>query len=85
MAGQIFHEWNGTVLTVTSDSGTSSCDLKGSTGDMGIRGPQGPVSTTPGPDGKDGYTPVRGTDYWTIEDIAEIKAYVDDVILGGKW
>lgn len=41
MAGQITHSWNGTVLTITSDSGTSSCDLKGGTGDRGIRGPQG--------------------------------------------
>lgn len=35
----ISHSWNGTVLTITSDSGTSSADLKG---DIGIRGPQGP-------------------------------------------
>lgn len=41
MAGTITHEWNGTILTITSDSGTSSCDLKGDTGDMGIRGAQG--------------------------------------------
>ena len=41
MAGTITHEWNGTVLTVTSDSGTSSADLKGEKGDMGVRGPQG--------------------------------------------
>lgn len=34
----ISHSWNGTVLTITSDSGTSSADLKG---DTGIRGPQG--------------------------------------------
>ena len=34
----ISHSWNGTVLTITSDSGTSSADLKG---EMGIRGPQG--------------------------------------------
>ena len=38
---------------------------------------------------KDGYTPVRGVDYWTDADIAEIKAeiknYVDDAILGGAW
>lgn len=32
-----------------------------------------------------GYTPVRGTDYWTDEDIAQIKAYVDDAILNGEW
>jgi hypothetical protein len=35
------HEWNGTTLTVTSASGTSSADLKGDTG-------------TAGQDGKDG-------------------------------
>ena len=29
-------------------------------------------------DGKDGYTPVRGTDYWTDKDVAEIKSYVDE-------
>ena len=29
-------------------------------------------------DGKDGYTPVRGTDYWTTTEVAEIKSYVDE-------
>lgn len=33
----------------------------------------------------DGYTPQRGIDYWTDEDIAEIKRYVDEAILGGAW
>lgn len=37
--GNIYHSWNGTVLTITSDSGTSSADLKGA---IGVRGPQGP-------------------------------------------
>lgn len=32
-----------------------------------------------------GSTPVRGTDYWTEDDIAEIQAYVDEAILGGAW
>lgn len=36
------HIWNGTVLTVISDSGASSADLKGQKGDTGPRGPQGP-------------------------------------------
>ena len=31
------------------------------------------------------YAPVRGTDYWTEDDIAQIKGYVDDAILGGAW
>lgn len=32
-----------------------------------------------------GDSPVRGTDYWTEEDKAEIKSYVDEAILGGAW
>ena len=41
MAGNIYHSFNGTILTITSDSGTSSADLKGTTGDTGPRGPRG--------------------------------------------
>ena len=29
--------------------------------------------------------PIRGVDYWTEKDIAQIHAYVDDAILGGEW
>lgn len=36
-------------------------------------------------DGEDGYTPVRGIDYWTDADKAEIKSYVNDAILNGEW
>ena len=36
-------------------------------------------------DGKDGHSPVRGTDYWTEADKAEIQSYVDEAILGGAW
>lgn len=32
-----------------------------------------------------GYSPVREIDYWTDDDKAEIKSYVDDAILGGAW
>jgi hypothetical protein len=35
--------------------------------------------------GDPGYTPVKGTDYWTEEDKAEIKSYVDEAILNGAW
>ena len=31
-----------------------------------------------GNDGKDGYTPKRGTDYWTPDDIEDITNYIDD-------
>lgn len=54
---------------------------KGQTGDTGPQGPQGPQ----GEPGADGKPPVRGTDYWTDADIAQIKSYVDDAILGGAW
>jgi hypothetical protein len=38
-----------------------------------------------GPAGADGYSPVRGTDYWTEADKAEIRSYVEEAILGGAW
>lgn len=37
----VTHTWEGTVLTVTSASGTSSADLKGEKGDPGEQGMQG--------------------------------------------
>lgn len=54
---------------------------QGPAGPQGAQGPEGP----PGPQGAAGYTPVRGVDYWTPADIAEIKSYVDNAILGGAW
>lgn len=53
-------------------------NIMGPQGEQGETGPQGE-------NGADGYTPVRGTDYWTDADIAEIKSYVDEAILGGAW
>lgn len=41
MAGTITHNWNGTILTITSDSGTTAMDLKGEKGDTGARGARG--------------------------------------------
>lgn len=44
-----FHSWDGTKLSVTSASGTSSADLKGpkgDKGDTGATGPQGPKGDT---------------------------------------
>ena len=54
---------------------------QGPQGIQGKQGPQGPKGDT----GAAGYTPVRGVNYWTDEDIAQIKSYVDDAILGGAW
>lgn len=46
---------------------------KGNTGNTGKTGDQGPK-------GADGVTPVRGTDYWTAEDIQAIHDYIDSKI-----
>lgn len=35
-----------------------------------------------GDPGANGYTPVKGTDYWTSEDISEIQSYIDNQIGG---
>lgn len=72
-------EW---LLTLKGEDGTVSFDsltdeqkasLKGDKGDKGDTGEKG----ADGSNGNDGYTPVRGTDYWTQEDIDTIKAYID--------
>lgn len=36
-------------------------------------------------DGPEGKSPKRGKDYWTDEDIAVIKGYVENAIIGGQW
>ena len=38
------------------------------------------LASLKGGPGKDGYTPVRGTDFWTDEDKAEINAYIDNKV-----
>jgi hypothetical protein len=55
---------------------------KGDKGDPGDRGPQGDpgIPGEPGPAGADGYTPVKGTDYYTEEDKVEMVEMVLDSI-----
>ena len=72
MAGTITHEWNGTILTITSDSGTSSVDLKGGKGDTGPRGAQGPAGVIVNPDGTID-TSQYATETYVNQKIAEIQ------------
>ncbi len=72
---------------------------KGDKGDKGDKGEKGDIGepftyddfteeqlfALKGEKGDTGYTPVKNVDYWTDEDIAEIKSYVDEAILGGEW
>jgi hypothetical protein len=71
------HNWNGTVLTITSASGTSSADLKGAKGDKGDTGATGPKGDT-------GATGPQGPAYSLTP--ADRAAIVADVIesLGGN-
>jgi hypothetical protein len=50
------------------------------TNDKGLENPE-----TVNIKGDPGVTPERGVHYWTSQDIAEIKSYVDSVILEGEW
>lgn len=63
----------GTVETLPSGSDATATI----TGDK-----ENPVLNLGIPKGADGYTPVKGTDYWTTEDIAGIQSYIDTQIGG---
>lgn len=69
------HSWNGTTLTITSASGTSSADLKGEKGADGKQGDKG----------EDGHTPEKGVDYFTEEDKQELIAEVKDSADAVEW
>ena len=72
MSGTIEHSWNGTILTIKSDSGTSSVDLKGGKGDTGPRGAQGPAGVIVNPDGTIDMSQYA-TETYVNQKIAEIQ------------
>lgn len=80
----VSHSWNDTTLTVISASGTSSANLKGDTGNSGVyigsTEPQDPEQLVwINPDGIGSNTiPIKGVDYWTDADKAEIETYIDN-------
>lgn len=73
MSGTIEHSWNGTILTIKSDSGTSSADLQGGKGDTGPRGAQGPAGVIVNPDGTID-TSQYATETYVNEKIAQVEA-----------
>ena len=76
----------GSSATATYDTSTNTLALgipqgkkgdtgaTGATGPQGVQGEQGPQGATgpQGPAGSDGYTPVKGTDYFTESDKTEL-------------
>lgn len=72
--GDLVIQTNGMITQVTGIKVDNSAITGGGTFDMGaVIG------------NMQGHTPVRGTDYWTDADKNEIKSYVNDAILSGKW
>ena len=55
--------------------------IQGETGPQGPQGEQGPKGETgpQGPQGNDGYTPIKGTDYFTPQDIADLSTNFENV------
>lgn len=72
---------NGELILSIEGENVKTFNIGKVKGDKGEKGADG----KDGQNGTDGYTPVRGIDYWTDEDKAEIKAYVEEAILGGEW
>lgn len=64
---------------------TTTSNVDGGSNVITVTKTDGTKSTFAVKNGSKGYTPVRGTDYWTAADIATIKSYVDSAILGGAW
>ena len=60
------------VVTATKSGKTTTISVDGTA----IATVEDGVAGTPGKNGTDGHTPVKGTDYWTAPDKAEIVAEV---------
>lgn len=72
--GDLIIQTNGMITQVTAVNANGDASAGGGTFDIGaVIG------------NMQGHTPVRGTDYWTDADKNEIKSYVNDAILNGKW
>ena len=72
--GDLVIQTNGMITQVTAVNANGDASAGGGTFDIGaVIG------------NMQGHTPVRGTDYWTDADKNEIKSYVNDAILNGKW
>ena len=72
--GDLIIQTNGMITQVTAVNASGDASTGGGTFDIGaVIG------------NMQGHTPVRGTDYWTDADKNEIKSYVNDAILNGKW
>ena len=68
---------DGISVTGVNDKGNGTFTLSFSDGTESET-----IKTIKGEPGNPGYTPVKGKDYWTADDVSEIQSYIDTQIGG---
>lgn len=72
---------DGNIIDIPALNGESAYNIAVKNGFVGTE--QEWLESLKGEKGEIGRTPVKGQDYWTEADIAEIQSYIDTQILGG--
>ena len=72
---------DGNILDIPALNGESAYNIAVKNGFVGTEAEW--IESLKGEKGEIGKTPIKGVDYWTEADIAEIQSYIDTQILGG--
>ena len=72
---------DGNIIDIPALNGESAYNIAVKNGFVGTEAEW--VESLKGEKGEIGKTPIKGVDYWTEADIAEIQSYIDTQILGG--
>lgn len=72
---------DGNIIDIPSLNGESAYNIAVKNGFVGTEAEW--IESLKGEKGEIGKTPIKGVDYWTEADIAEIQSYIDTQILGG--
>ena len=72
---------DGNIIDIPALNGESAYNTAVKNGFVGTEAEW--IESLKGEKGEIGKTPIKGVDYWTEADIAEIQSYIDTQILGG--
>lgn len=72
---------DGNIIDIPALNGESAYNIAVKNGFVGTEAEW--IESLKGERGEIGKTPIKGQDYWTEADIAEIQSYIDTQILGG--
>lgn len=72
---------DGNIIDIPALNGESAYNIAVKNGFVGTEAEW--IESLKGERGEIGKTPIKGQDYWTESDIAEIQSYIDTQILGG--